>query len=73
MASSIQGNPPLPRFVLALGIPNPCVFLHEVAAKPFPRFLERGQKLFPFSLQYLPPRTRIFLWNIVKKVYFLHK
>lgn len=35
MASSIQGTPSLPRFVLALGIPNPRVFLHEAARSLF--------------------------------------
>lgn len=72
MASSIQGNPLLPRFVPALGIPNPC-FSTRSSAKLFPRFLERDQKLFLFTLQYPSPGTRVFLWNIIKKVYFLQK
>lgn len=45
-------------------------FSTRSGVKPFPRFLERGQKLFPFTLQYLPPGTRVFLWNIIKKVLF---
>lgn len=51
-------------------------FLHFstlIGVKPFPRFIEREQKLLLFTLQYPSLGTRVFLWNIIKKVYFLQR
>lgn len=48
-------------------------FLHFstlIGVMPFPRFIEWEQKLLLFTLQYPSPGTRVFLWNIIKKVYF---
>lgn len=71
MASSIRGNPS--SFCTGSWDTKSSHFSTRSGAKPFPRFLERDQKLFLFTLQYPTPGTRVFLWNIIKKVYFLHK
>lgn len=72
MASSMWGNLPFLVLYLLLGYQT-SRFSTRSGAKPFPRFLEWDQKLFLFTLQYPTPGTRVFLWNIIKKVYFLHK